>query len=244
MDRRCGPSIRLMNSVSKQGIHKYGDANCERKTFRTTFDLQVKYEWIWAIVDAFIGISLYMLNCTALLASEMVEKCNAAVSWWISRWLIHLKLNRGTLGFVYDPYRRFTCQRMLRKKKRKIDEGNRDWGEGTNVGVSSRPWTLRFRVVPIEIHASPVTATAVRWRTLAKLFRNMYKVIVNTRHARYTWSHYTPENDTEHVAPIRSFSYSVPFVWNGGENGAAAISRETFTSARTRAVRVAVIPRI
>lgn len=120
-----------------------------------------------------------------------------------------------------------------KKKKRKIYEGNRDWGEGTNVGVSSRPWTLRFRVVPLEIHASPVAATAVRWRTLAKLFRNMYKVIVNTRHARYTWSHYTPENDTEHVAPIRSFSYSVPFVWNGGENGAAAISRETFTSART-----------
>lgn len=132
----------------------------------------------------------------------MVEECNAAVSRWFSRWLIHVKLNRGTLGFVYDPYRRFSCHWMLRKKKRKIDESNRDWREGTNVGVSSRPWTLRFRVVPLEIHASPVAATAVRWRTLAKLFRNMYKVIVNTRHARYTWSHYTQENDTEHVAPV------------------------------------------
>lgn len=31
MDRRCESIIRLMNSVSEQRIHKYGDANCERR---------------------------------------------------------------------------------------------------------------------------------------------------------------------------------------------------------------------
>lgn len=31
MDKRCESIIQLMNSVSKHGIHKYGDANCERR---------------------------------------------------------------------------------------------------------------------------------------------------------------------------------------------------------------------
>lgn len=243
MDRWCESIIRLMNSLSKQGIHKYGNANYEPriKFFELHLPCKVninEFEPLLMRLSVFhytvrlCSPARWLKNVTRPCHDEFYDvwfTWNLIVVRWASS-MIHID------GLLVSG--------CFEKKKRKIDESNRDWGKGTNVGVSSRPWTLRFRVVPLEIHASPVAATAVRWRTLAKLFRNMYKVIVNTRHARYTWSHYTPENDTEHVAPIRSFSYSVPFVWNGGENGAAAISRETFTSARTRAVRVAVVSRI
>lgn len=84
MDRRCESIIRLMNSVSKHGIHKY--ANCEPKI--KSFELHS----IWKEnLNEFeplltrLSVFHYTLNCTALLASEIVEECNAAVSLRVSR---------------------------------------------------------------------------------------------------------------------------------------------------------------
>ena len=163
----------------------------------------------------------------------MVEECNAAVSRWVSRWLIHVKLNRGTLGFVYDPYRRFTCQRMLRKSK-KAKNRRRQYGLGRgherrrfitsmNSALSGSTWDTR---VAGYRNGGPMADVSETFPKYVQSHRKHASCTI------YMITLYTGERHRTRCAHTVVLLFcSVCLEWR--ENGAAAMSRETFTSART-----------